>query len=65
VKKMREIFEDNAGEIPVSITIVDVPDSAGGAPVRMKLNQHFRVKPGQELNAALDALAAKAQYLYS
>ena len=65
VKKMREIFEDNAGEIPVSITIIDVPDSAGGAPVRMKLNQHLRVKPGQELNAALDALAAKAQYLYS
>jgi DNA polymerase-3 subunit alpha len=64
VKKMREIFEDNAGEIPVSITIVDVPDSAGGTPVRMKLNQHFRVKPGPELNAALDALAAKAQYLF-
>ncbi|HYU23927.1 MAG TPA: DNA polymerase III subunit alpha, partial [Thermoanaerobaculia bacterium] len=65
VKKMREIFEDNAGEIAVSITIVDVPDSAGGAPVRMKLNQHFRVKPGPELNAALDTLSAKAQYLYS
>ena len=64
VKKMREIFEDNAGEIPVSITIVDVPDSAGGTPVRMKLNQHFRVKPGQELNNALDALAAKAQYQF-
>jgi len=64
VKKMREIFEDNAGEIPVSITIVDVPDSAGGTPVRMKINQHFRVKPGPELNAALDTLAAKAQYLF-
>src|SRR6185436_8203321 len=53
VKRMREIFEDNAGEIPVSITIVDVPDSAGGSPVRMKINQHFRVKPGPELRAAL------------
>src|ERR1043165_4933964 len=46
VKKMREIFEDHAGEIPVSVTIIDVPDSAGGSPVRMKINQHFRVKPG-------------------
>lgn len=64
VKRMREVFEDNAGEIPVSITIVDVPDSAGGTPVRMKLNQHFRVKPGPELSTALGALAAKAQYLF-
>ena len=64
VKRMREILEDHAGEIPVSITIVDVPDSAGGASVRMKINQHFRVKPGPELSTALDALAAKAQYLF-
>ncbi|HKS23982.1 MAG TPA: DNA polymerase III subunit alpha [Thermoanaerobaculia bacterium] len=64
VKRMREVFEDNAGEIPVSITIVDVPDSAGGAPMRMKINQHFRVKPGPELNAALNTLAAKAQYTF-
>jgi len=64
VKRMREVFEDNVGEIPVSITIVDVPDSAGGTPVRMKLNQHFRVKPGPELSTALGALAAKAQYLF-
>src|ERR1044071_2430194 len=64
VKRMREVFEDNAGEIPVSITIVDVPDSAGGAPVRMKINQHFRVKPGPELRAALDTLTAKAQYMF-
>jgi DNA polymerase-3 subunit alpha len=64
VKKMREIFEEYAGEIPVSVTIVDVPDSAGGTPVRMKINQHFRVKPGPELSTALDALAAKAQYLF-
>lgn len=64
VKRMREIFEDHAGEIPVSVTIVDVPDAAGGTPVRMKINQHFRVKPGPELSAALDGLAAKAQYLF-
>ncbi|HEV2719192.1 MAG TPA: DNA polymerase III subunit alpha [Thermoanaerobaculia bacterium] len=64
VKRMREIFEDHVGEIPVSITIVDVPDAAGGTPVRMKINQHFRVKPGPELSTALDALAAKAQYLF-
>ncbi len=64
VKRMREILEDHAGEVPVSITIVDVPDSAGGAPVRMKINQHFRVQPGPELSTALDSLEAKAQYLF-
>jgi len=30
----------------------------------MKINQHFRVKPGPELSAALGTLAAKAQNLF-
>jgi hypothetical protein len=30
----------------------------------MKINQHFRVKPGPELRAALDTLTAKAQYMF-
>jgi DNA polymerase-3 subunit alpha len=64
VKKMREVFEENAGEIPVSVTIVDVPDAAGGSPVRMRINNHFKVKPGPELTAALGGLAAKAQYVF-
>jgi len=63
IKRMREILEDHQGEIPLSITIVDVPDAAGGA-VRMKISQHFKVQPGPELTTALDAIAAKAQYVF-
>jgi DNA polymerase III alpha subunit len=29
VKRIREIFEDHAGEIPVSVTIVEVPEALG------------------------------------
>jgi len=63
VKKMREILEEHQGEVPLSVTIVDFPDSAGAA-VRMKISQHFKVKPGPELTAALDGISAKAQYLF-
>jgi len=64
VKKMREILEEHQGEVPLSVTIVDFPDSGGAGPMRMKISQHFRVKPGPELTAALGAIAAKAQYLF-
>jgi hypothetical protein len=55
VKKIREIFEDHPGEIPVGITIIDVPPEIGGNAVRMKINHHFRVQPGPALTAALEA----------
>src|SRR6202035_5829243 len=38
VKRIREIFEDHVGEIPVSVTIVDVPATLGNSEVRIKLN---------------------------
>jgi DNA polymerase III subunit alpha len=64
VKKIREIFEDNAGEIPVSVTIVDVPAELGKPELRLKLNHHFRVQPGAALNAALQQVHATARYVF-
>ena len=50
VRKIREIVEEHAGEIPVTITIVDLPAevaaSTGAPQMRLKVNHHFRVQPG-------------------
>jgi len=64
IKKIREIFEDHAGEIPVSITIVDVPPEVANGAVRMKINHHFRVQPGPALTAALEAARVRPQYIF-
>src|SRR5205823_2700884 len=37
VKRIREIFEDHAGEIPVSVTITEVPENLGKSEVRLRL----------------------------
>jgi DNA polymerase-3 subunit alpha len=64
IKHLREIFEDNVGEIPVSIHLVEVPESLGGSDVRLRLNHHFRVQPGPPLNAALEKAKVKAAYFF-
>ncbi len=67
VRKIREIFEDHQGEVPVSVTLVDVPkelDSGGRGQLRMKLNQHFRVQPGPALSAALEQVHAVPRYVF-
>ena len=64
IKRIREIFEDHAGEVPVSITIVDVPPEVGNGAVRMKINHHFRVQPGPALTAALEAARVRPQYIF-
>ena len=64
VKRIREIFEDHAGEIPVSVTIVEVPQNLGKSEVRLRLNQHFRVQPGPALNLALLQVHATARYVF-
>ena len=61
VMKIREIFEEHAGEIPVTVTLIDVPEQGN---IRLKLNRHFRVQPGPALNAALQALHANARYVF-
>jgi len=64
IKKIREIFEDHAGEVPVSVTIVDVPPEVANGAVRMRINQHFRVQPGPALTAALEAARVRPQYIF-
>ncbi len=64
VKRIREIFEDHIGEIPVSVTIVDVPEAFGKSEVRLRLNQHFRVQPGPALNSALQQVHATPRYVF-
>jgi DNA polymerase-3 subunit alpha len=64
VKRIREIFEDHVGETPVSVTIVEVPESLGKPEVRLRLNQHFRVQPGPALNSALQQVHATARYVF-
>ncbi|HXG58660.1 MAG TPA: DNA polymerase III subunit alpha, partial [Thermoanaerobaculia bacterium] len=61
VKKIREIFEDNAGEIPVSVTLTEVPEAGE---LRLKIPNHFRVQPGPSLNAALQKIHARATYVF-
>ncbi|HEY3051795.1 MAG TPA: DNA polymerase III subunit alpha [Thermoanaerobaculia bacterium] len=61
VKKIREIVEEHPGEIPVSVTLVDVPQHGE---VRLKINQHFRVQPGPALNAALQQVHASPRYVF-
>ena len=64
VKRIREIFEDHLGEIPVSVTITEVPDELGQPEFRLKLNQHFRVQPSPALNSALQQVHAVPRYVF-
>jgi len=64
VRRIREICEDNQGDIPLSVTIVDVPESLGGSSVRIRVNQHFRVQPGPTLTSALEIAKAKPTYVF-
>ncbi|HEY3055469.1 MAG TPA: DNA polymerase III subunit alpha, partial [Thermoanaerobaculia bacterium] len=61
VKKIREIVEEHPGDIPVTVTLVDVPQHGE---VRLKINQHFRVQPGPALNAALQQVHASPRYVF-
>ena len=56
-KKIREIVEEHAGEIPVA-------ESVGQSQMRLKVNHHFKVQPGPELNAALLDVHASARYVF-
>ncbi|HVE73100.1 MAG TPA: hypothetical protein VNI54_17165, partial [Thermoanaerobaculia bacterium] len=68
VKKIREIVEEHAGEIPVTVTIVDLPselaESTGGPTLRLKVNHHFRVQPGPALSDALNRVHASPRYVF-
>jgi DNA polymerase-3 subunit alpha len=68
VKKIREIVEEHAGEVPVTVTIVDLPAalaaSSGAGELRLRVNHHFRVQPGPELNQALLTVHASPRYVF-
>jgi hypothetical protein len=68
VKKIREIVEEHSGEIPVSVTVVELPEdvaaSTGSGELRLKINHHFRVQPGPALNAALQLVHASPRYVF-
>jgi hypothetical protein len=68
VKKIREIVEEHAGEIPVTVTITELPaelaESTGQPQLRMKVNHHFRVQPGPALSEALHVVHASARYVF-
>jgi hypothetical protein len=61
-------LEEHAGEIPVSITIVELPSevaqTAGGKEMRLKVSHHFRVAPGPALNQALLGVHASTRYVF-
>lgn len=61
VKKIREIVEEHAGDIPLTVTLVEVPEYGE---VRLKINQHFRVQPGPALSAALQQVHASPRYVF-
>ncbi len=68
VRRIREIVEEHQGEVPLTVTIVELPqllaDSANRGEVRLKVNQHFRVQPGASLSAKLQAVHATAKYVF-
>jgi len=68
VKKIREIVEEHAGEIPVTVTITDLPAelaaSTGQPQLRLKVNHHFKVQPGSALTDALTAVHASPKYVF-
>jgi len=61
VKKIREIVEEHPGEVPISVTLVEVPEHGQ---IRLKVNGHFRVQPGPELSAALHQVHASPRYVF-
>jgi len=68
VRRIREIVEEHQGEIPLSVTIVELPqvlaDTSNRGEVRLKINQHFRVQPGAALSAKLQQVHATAKYVF-
>ncbi|MGA7615050.1 MAG: DNA polymerase III subunit alpha [Thermoanaerobaculia bacterium] len=72
VKKLREIVEMNPGEVPLTVVLTSVPEALSAfvrngdrePALQIRINQHFRVKPGPELNAAMETIHARMTYLF-
>jgi hypothetical protein len=66
VKRIREIVEAHLGEIPLSITLTDLPKAVAAerGELRLKISHHFRVEPGPALSAALLQVHAVPKYVF-
>ena len=66
VKRIRQIVEEHAGEIPISVTLIDVPKDVGNgqSQIKLKLNHHFKVQPSSALNSALESVPAAPRYVF-
>ncbi len=64
VRRIREIVEENRGDVPLTIMLTDLPPDLGQGELRMKINHIFRVQPGPALQAALGDVHAKVQYIF-
>ena len=68
IKTIREIVEQHPGEVPLSISLEDVPealrpaDGNGNGSLRLRLNAHFRVTACAELTAKVERLGGKLLY---
>jgi hypothetical protein len=64
VRRIREIVEDNPGEIPLTIMLTDLPPELGKSELKLRIDRVFRVQPGPALQAALSDVRARAQYIF-
>jgi hypothetical protein len=68
VRRIREIVEEHQGDVPLTVTIVELPQSLAGSSnrgeLRLKVNQHFRVQPGAALSTKLLQVHATAKYVF-
>jgi DNA polymerase-3 subunit alpha len=66
VKKIRDIVEEHAGEIPLTITITDLPEELRNerGELKMKVAHHFRVTPDAALRQALQEVHANPKYVF-
>ena len=68
IKTIREIVEQHPGEVPLSISLEDVPealrpaDGNGNGTLRLRLNAHFKVAACTELTAKVERLGGKLLY---
>ncbi|MCU1229670.1 MAG: dnaE [Acidobacteria bacterium] len=64
VRRIREIVEEHLGDVPLSVTIVELPEDFGKPELRLRVNHHFRVQPGAALTAKLEEVHARPRYVF-
>jgi DNA polymerase-3 subunit alpha len=67
IVRLREIIESHPGDIPVTVSLTDVPEKlrsecGSGGELVIRLNTHFKVHPGPKVSSELEELDAMVQY---